>query len=76
MIEQVRERFEGVKSSLAVSFRNRNIGLLQLASSSSLTADAAFTIGLGILALRAGGATEVGVVAVLRLLPAQWPRRS
>jgi MFS family permease len=58
-------------SALAFSATRRNPSLLraQLAFGAAWTAEWAFTVALGVVAFRDGGATAVGVVAFVRLAP-------
>jgi MFS family permease len=49
--------------------RNSNLRRAQLSFLGAWTAEWAFTVGLGIVAYRDGGATAVGLVALLRMLP-------
>src|SRR5713101_5104223 len=53
-----------------VVFANRNLRRLELAYVGAIAADWAFTVGLGVFAYEAGGATAVGVVGLARMLPA------
>jgi MFS family permease len=59
-------------SGRAFSSTVRNPGLLraQLAFGAAWTAEAAFTVALGVVAFRDGGAEAVGVVAFVRTAPA------
>ncbi len=60
------------KAAAAFSSNARNPGLrrAQLSFLGAWTAEWAFTVGLGIVAYRDGGATAVGLVALLRMVPA------
>ena len=49
--------------------RNPNLRRAQLSFLGAWTAEWAFTVGLGIVAYRDGGATAVGLVALLRMVP-------
>ena len=67
---------QGVRGSLrlaadafASNARNPNLRRAQLSFLGAWTAEWAFTVGLGIVAYRDGGATAVGLVALLRMLP-------
>ena len=51
------------------NFRNPNLRRAQLSFLGAWTAEWAFTIGLGIVAYRDGGATAVGLVGLLRMVP-------
>ena len=58
-------------SARAFSATARNPGLLraQLAFAATWTAEAAFTVGIAVVAFRDGGAEAVGIVAFARLAP-------
>ena len=56
-------------SALRDVFRNPGLRRLQLAWIGSVTGDWAYAIALGVFAYEAGGATAVGLVALLRFLP-------
>ena len=67
---------QGVRGSLrqaADAFtsnaRNPNLRRAQLSFLGAWTAEWAFTVGLGIVAYRDGGATAVGLVGLLRMVP-------
>jgi MFS family permease len=66
----VRQRLAA--SARAFSATARNPGLLraQLAFGAAWTAEAAFTVALGVVAFRDGGAEAVGLVAFVRTAPA------
>ena len=49
--------------------RNRDLRRAQLSFLAAWTAEWAFTVGLGIVAFRDGGATAVGLVGFLRMVP-------
>src|SRR3954453_15633113 len=49
--------------------RNRRLRRAQLAFLGAWTAEWAFTVALGIVAYRDGGATAVGLVGLLRMVP-------
>ena len=51
-------------------FANPGLRRLQLAWAAFILADSAYTVGLAVLAFRAGGAVAVGIAMVCRLLPA------
>ncbi len=55
--------------AFVVVARQRSLARAELAFGATVTADWAFTIGLGIVAFQDGGASRVGLVAALRLLP-------
>ena len=66
-------RFESRLAAAAGAFasnaRNPNLRRAQLSFLAAWTAEWAFTVGLGIVAYRDGGATAVGLVALLRMVP-------
>lgn len=74
--------------ALALDFSNRDMGLLGIAAASTSFATWCFTIALGVYGFEAHGAAGVGVVALVRFLPAavtsplvgllidRFPRRS
>jgi hypothetical protein len=56
--------------ALVIEFRNRDMGLLGLATAGTSFATWCFTIALGVYGFEAHGAAGVGVVALVRFLPA------
>src|SRR5262245_21274830 len=74
--------------ALIIDFENRDLGLLGLATVSISFASWCFTIALGVYGFEAHGAVGVGLVALIRFLPAalvspligllidRYPRRS
>src|SRR5438128_2825957 len=50
--------------------RNRNLRRLELAYAGSITSEWAFVVALGVFAYQRGGATAVGVLGLVRMLPA------
>jgi MFS family permease len=50
--------------------RNRNIRRLELAYAGSITSEWAFTVALGVFAYERGGAAAVGILGLVRMLPA------
>jgi hypothetical protein len=56
--------------ALSASARSRSLRRAQLSFGATWTAEWAFTVALGVVALRDGGATAVGVVAFVRMAPA------
>jgi predicted MFS family arabinose efflux permease len=68
--EGVRSRFGKAASAFTSNARNPNLRRAQLSFLGAWTAEWAFTVGLGIVAYRDGGATAVGVVGLLRMVPA------
>lgn len=67
------ERFESRLAAAAGAFaskaRNPSVRRAQLAFLGAWTAESAFTVALGIVAYRDGGATAVGLVGLLRMVP-------
>lgn len=75
-------------NALVIDFANRDMGLLGVAAAVSSFAAACFTISLGVYGFEAHGAAGVGVVTLVRFLPAaivsplvgllidRFPRRS
>jgi CRP-like cAMP-binding protein len=57
-------------ASLAAVFRNEQLRRLELAWGGSITAEWAHFVALGVFAYQTGGATAVGVVGLIRMLPA------
>ncbi len=57
-------------SAFAGNARNPALRRAQLSFLGAWTAEWAFTVGLGIVAFRDGGATAVGLVGLLRMVPA------
>src|SRR5215208_1130151 len=62
-------RVRAAGAAFASNARNRNLRLAQLSFLGAWTAEWAFTVGLGIVAYRDGGATAVGLVGLLRMAP-------
>jgi MFS family permease len=58
-----------ILSALAVDFGNRDLGLLGLSKAGNSFASWSFAISLGVYGFDHGGATAVGVVALVRLAP-------
>ena len=71
--DSVRRLAEGRLGKAAAAFtsnaRNPNLRRAQLSFLGAWTAEWAFTVGLGIVAYRDGGATAVGLVGLLRMAP-------
>jgi MFS family permease len=57
-------------AAIVSNARNPNLRRAQLSFLGAWTAEWAFTVGLGIVAYRDGGATAVGLVGLLRMAPA------
>jgi MFS family permease len=66
----VKSRLTAAAAGFASNARNPNLRRAQLSFLGAWTSDWAFTVGLGIVAYRDGGATAVGMVALLRMVPA------
>ncbi|GAA4346558.1 MFS transporter [Angustibacter luteus] len=67
--ERVRGRLRLAAAAFASNARNPNLRRAQLSFLGAWTAEWAFTVGLGIVAYRDGGATAVGLVGLLRMVP-------
>src|SRR5919106_5998817 len=67
--EGVRSRFSKAASAFSSNARNPDLRSAQLSFLGAWTAEGAFTVGLGIVAYRDGGATAVGLVGLLRMVP-------
>ena len=65
----VRRRLRAAGAAFATTWRNRDLRRAQLAFAGAWSAEWAFTVGLGVLAYDQGGATAVGLVSLLRMLP-------
>jgi MFS family permease len=68
--QRVQSRLAAAAGAFASNARNPNLRRAQLSFLGAWTSDWAFTVGLGIVAYRDGGATAVGLVALLRMVPA------
>jgi MFS family permease len=66
----IRERLRASAGAFSASARNRSLLRAQLSFGATWTAEWAFTVALGVVAFRDGGATAVGVVAFVRMAPA------
>ena len=62
-------RVRAAGAAFSSNARNRNLLLAQLSFLGAWTAEWAFTVGLGIVAYRGGGATAVGLAGLLRMVP-------
>jgi MFS family permease len=67
--EGVRGRLGNAAGAFVSNARNANLRRAQLSFLGAWTAEWAFTVGLGIVAYRDGGATAVGLVGLLRMAP-------
>jgi predicted MFS family arabinose efflux permease len=66
----VAHRLDGAAKAVAVTWRNTDLRRAQLSFGGAWTAEWSFTVGISIYAFRHGGVTAVGVVSLLRMLPA------
>jgi MFS family permease len=64
-----RSRLREAADAFASNAKNPNLRRAQLSFLSAWTAEWAFTVALGIVAYRDGGATAVGLVGLLRMVP-------
>src|SRR5918998_2978405 len=64
-----RSRLGMAAAAFTSNARNPNLRRAQLSFLGAWTAEWAFTVGLGIVAYRDGGAAAVGLVALLRMVP-------
>jgi predicted MFS family arabinose efflux permease len=69
MIESVGRRLAEGGAALASNLRRPDLRRAQLAFGSAYAAEWSFTVALGVVAFRDGGATAVGIVALIRMLP-------
>src|ERR687890_670099 len=69
MRQRRHSRFKVAVDAFASNAANPNLRRAQLSFLGAWTAEWAFTVGLGILAYRDGGATAVGLVGLLRMAP-------
>jgi MFS family permease len=69
MKQSVRERLKAAGAAFVSNAVNGNLRRAQLSFLGAWTAEWAFTVGLGIVAYREGGATAVGLVGLLRMVP-------
>lgn len=63
------DRVRAAAEAFASNARNRELRRAQLSFLGAWTAEWAFTVALGIVAYRDGGATALGLVGLLRMLP-------
>src|SRR3954451_25348685 len=66
---RLRSRLRAAGAAFASNLRNPALRRAQLSFLGAWTAEWAFTVGLGIVAYRDGGATAVGLVGLLRMVP-------
>src|SRR5215203_2620458 len=69
MNQPLPSRLKVAASAFASNAVNGNLRRAQLSFLAAWTAEWAFTVGLGIVAYRDGGATAVGLVGLLRMVP-------
>jgi MFS family permease len=69
VIRAVGRRLAEGGAALASNFRHPNLRRAQLAFGSAYAGEWALTVVLGVVAFRDGGATAVGIVALIRMLP-------
>ena len=70
MKQPVPARLKAAGAAFASNAVNGNLRRAQLSCFAAWTAEWAFTVALGIVAYRDGGPTAVGLVGLLRMLPA------
>src|ERR687894_1299644 len=63
-------RLAQAAAAFTSNWRNPNLRRAQLSFLGAWTAEWAFTVALGIVAYRDGGATALGLVGLLRMVPA------
>lgn len=68
-VDRGRGRLADAAAAFASNARNPSLRRAQLSFLSAWTAEWAFTVALGIIAYRDGGATALGLVGLLRMLP-------
>src|SRR5215208_831083 len=69
MNQLLRSRLKVAASAFASNAVNDNLRRAQLSYFAAWTAEWAFTVALGIVAYRDGGATALGLVGLLRMVP-------
>ena len=70
MLTSLRRRFGESLRAFAAVFANQDLRRVELAWSGSVIGQWGYEVALAVFAYRAGGATAVGLVALVRLLPA------
>jgi MFS family permease len=68
-VDRRRSRLRAAAAAFASNAVNPNLRRAQLSFLAAWTAEWAFTVALGIVAYRDGGATAVGLVGLLRMVP-------
>jgi MFS family permease len=69
MVVEARRRLADAGAAFTSNARNPDLRRAQLSFLGAWTAEWAFTVALGIVAYRDGGATALGLVGLLRMLP-------
>jgi MFS family permease len=69
-VDRRRSRLRAAAAAFASNAVNPNLRRAQLSFLAAWTAEWAFTVALGIVAYRDGGATAVGLMSLLRMVPA------
>src|SRR4029453_3627940 len=69
MIRSVGRRLAEGRAALASNLRRPDLRRAQLAFGSAYASEWSLTVVLGVVAFRDGGATAVGIVALIRMLP-------
>jgi MFS family permease len=69
MLASFREQFSESKGAFAAVFENVNLRHVQISWASSITAYWVFSVALALYAYDKGGASAVGLVGLLRMLP-------
>jgi MFS family permease len=70
MWRRLEARLRDARGAFAANFRSRDLRRAQLSFAGAWSSEWALTVGLAIVAFRDGGATAVGLVALVRMLPA------
>ena len=68
-MQTVRSRLLDVRDAFASNLRSRDLRRAQLSFGAAWTSEWALTVGLAVVAFREGGASAVGLVALIRLTP-------
>jgi MFS family permease len=68
-VDQRRSRLRAAAAAFASNAVNPNLRRAQLSFLAAWTAEWAFTVALGIVAYREGGATAVGLMSLVRMVP-------
>jgi len=68
-VQTVRSRLLDVRDAFASNLRSRDLRRAQLSFGAAWTSEWALTVGLAVVAFREGGASAVGLVALIRLTP-------